>query len=238
MSPKKIFYLTVVFWLLIFSGIIVYKEYTLRTGTEVVLKTVPVDPRDLFRGDYVVLNYEISTLDLSEIPAEDTQFWYNDRIYLALEIKDGYGVPKKIYKNPPEDELYIKGKVTGILYEEIPLPEREIIPEEVEPIEAVQPETETAEIAPSEAMPEEPVIEETVVEERLPEEIEISGEEITVDKLIVEYGIESYFVPEGRGLEIESERWEGKKVDVAVVIDRFGNAVIRNLLIDGEKVEF
>ncbi len=57
MNPKKTFYLIVVFWLLIFSGFIAYKEYTLRTGTEVILKTMPVDPRDLFRGDYVTLNY-------------------------------------------------------------------------------------------------------------------------------------------------------------------------------------
>ncbi len=37
----------------------------LRSGAEVVLKVVPVDPRDLMRGDYVVLLY-----DISQIPAE------------------------------------------------------------------------------------------------------------------------------------------------------------------------
>ncbi len=35
----------------------------LRGGTEVRLRTVPVDPRDLFRGDYVVLAYPISTVE-------------------------------------------------------------------------------------------------------------------------------------------------------------------------------
>ncbi|WP_454642126.1 GDYXXLXY domain-containing protein [Bradyrhizobium liaoningense] len=34
----------------------------LREGTEVTLQTQPVDPRDLLRGDYVVLRYEISQL--------------------------------------------------------------------------------------------------------------------------------------------------------------------------------
>ena len=224
MSPKKIFYLTVVFWLLIFSGFIAYKEYTLRTGTEVTLKTVPVDPRDLFRGDYVVLNYEISTLDLDEIPAED-HFEYNDPVYLGLELKDGYGVPKKIYRAPPKDELYIRGKVKGILYEEIPI--EEIMPEEIE-ISEEEPVPEEIEISEEEPVPEE----EIPIEELVPEE------EISANKLIVEYGIESYFVPEGRGHEIESSRWDGKEVDVEVVVDRFGNAVIRNLLIDGEIVEF
>ena len=34
----------------------------LREGTEVTLQTRPVDPRDLLRGDYVTLNYDISSL--------------------------------------------------------------------------------------------------------------------------------------------------------------------------------
>jgi uncharacterized membrane-anchored protein len=34
----------------------------LREGAEVTLQTRPVDPRDFLRGDYVVLNYEISNL--------------------------------------------------------------------------------------------------------------------------------------------------------------------------------
>jgi len=184
MNQKKIFYITAVFWLLIFSGLILYKEYTRRTGMEVLLKTVPIDPRDLFRGDYVTLDYEISTLDLKEIPAEDSYFDYDDRIYLVLELKDGYGVPKKIYKNPPEDKLYIKGKVKEVLYD-------------------------------------------------------WETEEAGIKELRVDYGIESYFVPEGKGIEIERERWTGGEgVDVKVAVDKYGNAVIKSLLVGGKEIEF
>lgn len=190
MNQKKILYLIIVFWLLIFSGFILYNEYTLRTGTEIILKTEPVDPRDLFRGDYVTLNYEISTLDLDEVQAEDPYFEYNDRIYLALELENGYGVPKKIYKNPPDDELYIKGTVKELIYD----------------WEAYE----------DSATTEEPYLKE----------------------LRIEYGIESYFVPEGRGLEIESQQWTGREgVSVKVVVDKYGNAVIKSLLIDGEEVD-
>ena len=38
----------------------------LRNGAEVRLKTVPVDPRDLFRGDYVVLGYPISVVEAEQ----------------------------------------------------------------------------------------------------------------------------------------------------------------------------
>lgn len=38
------------------------REHRVRAGTDVVLEVVPVDPRSLFQGDYVILNYPISTL--------------------------------------------------------------------------------------------------------------------------------------------------------------------------------
>ncbi|WP_292387798.1 GDYXXLXY domain-containing protein [Methanosarcina sp. UBA5] len=183
MKQKKILYITVVFWLLIFSGFIAYKEYTLRTGTEVMLKTLPVDPRDLFRGDYVTLNYEISTLDMEKLQAEDSYFYNEEPVYLALELKNGYGVPKKIYATPPKDELYIKGKINDIIYGE--------------------------------------------------------NEEVTIQELRVNYGIENYFVPEGRGMEIEEVGQKGiKEVDAKVIIDKYGNAIIKSLLIDEKEIEF
>lgn len=39
----------------------------LTNGTSMILKALPVDPRDLFRGDYVILNYDISSIERSEI---------------------------------------------------------------------------------------------------------------------------------------------------------------------------
>ena len=41
-------------------AMVAMKQWTLTTGTPVVLETKPVDPRSLFRGDYVRLNYAIS----------------------------------------------------------------------------------------------------------------------------------------------------------------------------------
>ncbi len=39
----------------------------LRSGAEVLLKTAPVDPRHFLRGDYVVLNYDISSIPFQSI---------------------------------------------------------------------------------------------------------------------------------------------------------------------------
>jgi uncharacterized membrane-anchored protein len=44
----------------------------LRDGTEVTLQTRPVDPRDLLRGDYVVLGYDISRLPAGSLLNQPT----------------------------------------------------------------------------------------------------------------------------------------------------------------------
>ena len=48
----------------------------------------------------------------------------------------------------------------------------------------------------------------------------------------VKYGIENYYVPEGEGRKIERPK-PGQTVSVRVVVDRFGNAGIRAILVDG-----
>ena len=53
-----------------------------------------------------------------------------------------------------------------------------------------------------------------------------------VPGLNVRYGIESYFVPEGEGREIELPRNEGK-VAIMVAVDGAGAAAIKAVLVDG-----
>ncbi len=42
----------------------------LQSGREIELDVVPVDPRSLFRGDYVILSYDISRFDGSKVEGE------------------------------------------------------------------------------------------------------------------------------------------------------------------------
>ncbi|NCO39316.1 MAG: hypothetical protein COZ06_08615 [Armatimonadetes bacterium CG_4_10_14_3_um_filter_66_18] len=57
------------------------------------------------------------------------------------------------------------------------------------------------------------------------------------------YGIESYYVPEGKGLEIERQTWtwsrapnQPSRVTVEVAVDAAGQAAVRRLLLDGNAV--
>ncbi len=75
------------------SWIIAGRAAILRNGTEVLLKIEPVDPRDLLRGDYVFLSYEISRIPVSliaNIPADRTSS-EDGRVTVRLgKDADGY----------------------------------------------------------------------------------------------------------------------------------------------------
>ncbi len=55
------------------------------------------------------------------------------------------------------------------------------------------------------------------------------------DSIIVSYGIEEIFIPEGSGEQLPFG--EAHTVGVAVKVDRFGNAVARHFVVDGEKLD-
>jgi len=90
------------------------KQWTLNTGTEVVLETEPIDPRSLFRGDYVRLNYKISTLraeDFANVP----EFRLHDPVYVVLKKGSPYWKAESIHKDRPEklagDQVVLRGEV-------------------------------------------------------------------------------------------------------------------------------
>lgn len=85
----------------------------LRSGSEVRLKTVPVDPRDLFRGDYVVLAYPISTV---EGPVGgDGGFKRGDAVFVTLtRDAEGFAQARAVARTRPtlaNGEVAIAGRV-------------------------------------------------------------------------------------------------------------------------------
>lgn len=62
----------------------------LRGGKTVVLQTEPVDPRDLMRGDFVRLGYDISTLQRQDIKPVGQTLAGGTYVYVAVK-PDGKG---------------------------------------------------------------------------------------------------------------------------------------------------
>lgn len=87
----------------------------IKGGQEVVLNIIPVDPRSLFRGDYVILSYDISQLDIAKLAGDDT-FKRNAFIYVTLtRAAQGDWAASRLSTTIPEgrseNEAVIRGKV-------------------------------------------------------------------------------------------------------------------------------
>ena len=80
-------------------------------GSPVILKTVPVDPRSLFRGNYVRLNYDISTIN-NNLTSE--HFKNNEVGYVTLKEEEGIFIATGLYHERPKSGVYIRGRVKGV----------------------------------------------------------------------------------------------------------------------------
>jgi uncharacterized membrane-anchored protein len=171
---KKQFILLMLVPAIVILTLMGVKLFTLSFGKEILLEVEPIDPRDLFRGDYVTLSYKISRIDLNNIPF-DTNFSLGETIYAALSKKEKFWTIDSVSHTKPdltENQVCIKGRVTSSYN----------------------------------------------------------------NKLSVEWGIESYFVPEGEGRLIERQR-EGGNVSVIVSVDSTCSSVLKELLINDEPLK-
>jgi uncharacterized membrane-anchored protein len=84
-------------------------------GRTVLLRVVPVDPRDLFRGDYVILSYEISRM----LVAAASPGALGQPVYVTLAPEaDGRhyrGVSASLERPEPEQggPFYLQGALSG-----------------------------------------------------------------------------------------------------------------------------
>jgi len=151
----------------------------LASGREIVLEVVPVDPRSLFRGDYVTLSYDISRIPA---PAGEDRLRRGDVVYVTLQKSEGdKWQAARSSTSPPAnlspDQIVLKGRVRYA--------------------------SRATQHAPRQAS--------------------------------VRYGIESFFVPEGTGRELE-RLVRDKKLAALIAVDEEGNAGIKGLIVEGKRV--
>lgn len=170
---KKILGVILGVLVIVFGGFIVVNEFTLVTGEEVFLKTLPVDPRDLLRGDYVILSYTIEREPSIQTFISQNKLQEGDEFYIGLHV-DNEKVAnfEQVSTRKPDKSLSIKAKV---------------------------------------------------------------GEKRGGETHMIDLGIGKYFVPEGRGHEIERLRGNLK---VLVSIDTYGVTKIKDIYHDGVKIDF
>lgn len=152
-------------WLMIALLLISYKQWILHSGEQILLETQPVDPYDILKGDYIRLNYGVSTVPGRTL--EGDRLEKGKRYYVILEKRGKhYFEATGVSQRKPEDGIFLLGKWRSNR---------------------------------------------------------------------MEYGIEEFFVPEGRGKEIE--RLCGKGLTVEVAVTGSGISAISRLFFNDEEVK-
>ncbi|NUO81659.1 GDYXXLXY domain-containing protein [candidate division KSB1 bacterium] len=199
---KRQLVLVVLLQTLVLLAMIAKKQWTLATGTPVVLATAPIDPRSLFRGDYVQLNYKISTLRLDSV-AGDRNFKKHEQVFVLLQPGETDAKPISVHRQRPShtaQQVVLKGEVEWVV--------------------------EDAWLTAS--------VPDSLPSEAWLDTLQQKHEGKIVTQINVRYGIENYFVPEGQGRVLEQPN-EDETIAMRVAIDRFGNAGIQAVLVNGKE---
>lgn len=105
---------TVLFQLLVLISMVTRSYSTILQGQTVMLQVIPVDPRDLFRGDYVILSYDFSA-ELPPDTSPDDDSVIGREIYIPLvPAEDGrHHRSDGARWTRPESGLFLKGQVNS-----------------------------------------------------------------------------------------------------------------------------
>lgn len=153
-------------------------EFIARTGTVIYLRTAPIDPRDLFRGDYVRLRYEASVIPAARVDAPVAELAkkrsIGTTVYASLIVdENGLSDVAGLSERRPASGPFLKGRLAGSWRFGMSAP----------------------------------------------------------DSVAVEYGIEAYYVQQGKGVEMEEQLGTRTTVqtplEMEVAVGGDGTAVIR-----------
>ncbi len=160
------------FQLLVPAWMVAEREMIVDQGRRIHLRTAPIDPRDIFRGDYVRLEYEVSTLAPTLLSEElaASEIRRGQSVYTELQVGPGdlaHAVGVTLSK--PASGIYLRGRAEA-------------------------------------------------------------SSKPGAGPLRLTYGIEKYFVQQGRGIEIEQKRGGRDDVQIPlemeVAVDGAGSAIL------------
>ena len=113
-NKRWLFVAAVALQVMLLLGMAARHTYTLQTGRPIRLETVPVDPWDMFRGEYVQLRYKISELSAGQIPMTGAPYERGQRVWVTLRQADPYWVAVALSDRKPAvggGEVALQGRV-------------------------------------------------------------------------------------------------------------------------------
>jgi uncharacterized membrane-anchored protein len=266
-NKRLLFYVLIGLQIVFLLGMAGTRLLPLVFGKTILLEPIPVDPNDFFRGEYVRLRYDISSITVDELPGDgyigvllkkEDSYWNFERA-----LKKGEAIP------PSEtDKIFMRGRV--IQNTEVQIISLADFGDVSSPgwIAA-----HTDEINRMKALSLSPLVIRGLQKDAtlyiplsfsdFQMEWNVQDWDVTTDldklkrydtdidnaivsarvtelhngyKAEVEYGIESWFVPEGEALNYEQNMMG--RMTIRVSVDSSGNAVINKVLVDGKPVSY
>lgn len=102
-------FLAVFFQLLVLIGMVGLSAMPLWTGQEIKVKTIPVDPRSMFRGNYARLRYELSEVNLEH---QGKKIRHGEVVYVGLsQAEDGLFEFSHASLNRPSEGIFLRGRI-------------------------------------------------------------------------------------------------------------------------------
>ena len=117
---RKVLLFTAAAQLVILVGMIGLRAVPLVTGQTVLVRVQPVDPRDLFRGDYVILSYDFGRVQPEDIEglsdaehSKSMKKLEGRAVYVPLvpDSVPGHWRAAKATVIKPEQGLFLKGQM-------------------------------------------------------------------------------------------------------------------------------
>lgn len=111
MQKKQLFFLVITLQVFILMGMFIKAFYPLWVGEEVKFRVLPKDPRDIFRGNYVDLNYSFNSLDLLSLPNDIDKkgnYRYGDKFFVEIAKQGDFYEPIGVWQNPPDNKKYME----------------------------------------------------------------------------------------------------------------------------------
>ncbi|MDP2926420.1 MAG: GDYXXLXY domain-containing protein [Nanoarchaeota archaeon] len=105
---KLIIFITIL--ILGFAIAMLYLSWPRLTGKTIVLRTTPVDPFDILRGQYMTIRYEISSVNINDLSEGDI----GKSIYIILKKDNDFYTMSSYSFDKPESGDFIKGKIEGV----------------------------------------------------------------------------------------------------------------------------
>lgn len=113
MSKPVTFVVAIAIQLTLLMGIIGFHFLVVTNGTDVLLRIVPVDPRDPLRGDYENIQYNISSIP--EYMLQGSSVQEGATVYVVLQKQAQTWEMRRVQLfEPSNDELFIKGRINYI----------------------------------------------------------------------------------------------------------------------------